>query len=255
MQLGARTALPALKGEIMTMRGPEDRERFARREEPGVPLTSARTEQRASARVVAGGSLTEAVCGAATVILAIIALAGAAPRYFAPVAAIVFGVALIAHGGAVAARMRELFYEEAAPSERTARVELGGGMGAELIGGVAGVVLGILALIGIAPSALIGVAVLVFGGALLLGSGETAELGAFGESAVHQRLAHAAYEASKAAAGVQALAGAGAIVLGILALVGLAPMELALVALLVLGSAVVLSGSAVSSRMASVIRR
>jgi hypothetical protein len=239
----------------MTTRGPEDRERFARRDEAGVPLASARKQQETSAKMVSRGSLTEAVCGAATVVLAIIALAGAAPRYFAPVATIVFGAALVAHGGAVAARLRELFYEEVAPSERTARIELGGGTGAELIGGVTGIVLGILALIGVAPAVLMGVAVLVFGGALLLGSGETAELGTFGEPSIHHRLARVAHEASRAAAGAQALAGAGAIVLGILALAGLATLELALVALLILGAAVVLSGSAVSSRMSSVIRR
>lgn len=240
----------------MTIRGPEDRERFARRDEAGVPLTSARSEleQESSAKVVAGGSIAEALCGAATVVLAIIALAGALPRVFAPIATIVLGVALVARGGAVAARFRELL-SEASPFDRSARVELGGGMGAELIGGVAGIVLGILGLIGIVPTVLSAIAVMVFGVTLLLGSRETAELGSLGESGTHQHFAHVAHEAAKAAAGTQALAGASAIVLGILALVGFVPVVLTLVALLVLGAAVLLSSTAVSSRMVSVARR
>ncbi|APR79340.1 Hypothetical protein A7982_04687 [Minicystis rosea] len=240
----------------MTIRGPEERERFARRDEAGLPLTSARSEhdQATSAKVVAGGSITEALCGVATVVLAIIALAGALPRYFAPIATIVLGAALVARGGAVAARFRELLHEASA-YDRSSRVELGGGMGAELVGGVAGIVLGILALIGIATPVLSAIAVMVLGGALLLGSGETAELGHVDEPTKHLRFAHITHEATKAAAGIQVLAGASAVVLGILALAGFAPVDLTLVALLVLGTAVVLSSAAVSSRMASVMRR
>jgi hypothetical protein len=63
-------------------------------------------DQRAAEEL--SGSLAEAVCGAATVVLAIIALTGTLPGELASFATIVFGAALIAHGGAIAARFREL---------------------------------------------------------------------------------------------------------------------------------------------------
>lgn len=242
----------------MTARGPEERERFVRKEEGGVPILGTGTrrepDEERAAKVVASGSITEAVCGAATVVMAIVALAGVVPAFVASIAAIVFGAALVAHGGAVAARLRDLV-RETSPTEWDTRVELGGGSGAELLGGVATIVLGILGLIGLAPTVLIPIAVIVSGGALLLGSAATADLGSLGTSLRHRSLAENARQASTAAAGLQGLAGASAVVLGILALVGLDPVVLTLVGLLVLGAAVLFSGTAVSTRMAAVMRR
>lgn len=240
----------------MSTMGPEDRERYARREDTrsSLPRSHTETERDKSAKVVAGGSVTEALCGAATVVLAIIGLAGTLPGYVASIATIVFGAALIAQGGAIAARLRQLLHEASA-YEPTTRAELGGGMGAELLGGAAGIVLGILGLIGIGTAVLIPIAVIVFGGSLLLGSGASFDLGNFNAPYEDTRFAHAARQASMASSGTQALVGIGAIVLGILALVGLDPVILTLVALLVLGAAVLMTGTAVSTRMASVLRR
>jgi len=243
----------------MATMGPEDRERFARRDETGSPLPRAvgrepEPERERSIKVVAGGSVTEALCGAGTVVLAIIALAGVLPGYLASICTIVFGVALIAQGGAIAARFRHLLHETA-PYELDTRAELGGGMGAELAGGAAGIVLGILGLIGIATGVLIPIAVIVFGVSLLIGTGATVDLGTLGMSTAHERFAQVARQASVAASGTQALVGIGAIVLGILALIGFDPLVLTLVALLALGGSVLLSGGAIGSRMASMMRR
>lgn len=241
----------------MATMGPEDRERFARREDVGVtavPTARPRSERDRSPRVLLGGSLAEVVCGAATVVLAILALTGTLQGYLIPIATIVLGVALLAHGSAVAARLRDLSAGTGAAGWDT-RAELGGGTGAELIGGAAGVVLGILALVGIAPTVLLPVAVIVFGGALLLGGGVTADLGSLEAPGAHERLGDVSRQASVAASGLQTLVGAGAVVLGILALVGIDPVVLTLVGLLALGSAVVLSGTTVSGRMASILRR
>lgn len=240
----------------MSTMGPDDRERFARREEirGQTPRAHSEVEREKSAKVVAGGSITEALCGAATVVLAIIGLAGMLPGYVASVATIVFGAALIAQGGAIAARLRHVLHETGS-YEATARTELGGGMGAELIGGAAGIVLGVLGLIGIGTAVLIPIAVIVFGGSLLLGSSASFDLSTFNAPHEDLRFAHAARQASVAASGMQALVGIGAIVLGILALVGFEPVLLTLVALLVLGAAVLMTGTAVSTRMASVLRR
>ncbi|WP_437960487.1 hypothetical protein WME76_13140 [Sorangium sp. So ce119] len=236
----------------MATMGPEDRERFARNEDAGtktIPSARLSSERVGSPRVLLGGSLAEVACGAATVVLAILALTGTMQGYLVPIATIALGIALLAHGSAVAARLRDL-----AVGWDT-RAELGGGTGAELIGGAAGVVLGILALVGIAAPVLLPVAVIIFGGALLLGGGATADLGALDAPGAHERLGDVSRQASVAASGLQTLVGAGAVVLGILALVGIDPVVLTLVGLLALGSAVVLSGTTVSGRMAAILRR
>jgi hypothetical protein len=228
----------------MATTGPEDRERIARRDE-------LEPEREKSIKVVAGGSITEAVAGAAAVVLAIVGLAGTFPGYMACIATIAFGVALLAQGGAVAARYRRLLHE-VTPLEWDARMELGGGMGAEFIGGATGVVLGVLGLLGLATTTLIAVAVIVFGAALLLGGGATADLGSLGGPARH---AHIARQATVAASGTQMLVGIGAVVLGIIALVGADALLIELVALLVLGASVLLSGAAVGTRLMSALRR
>jgi uncharacterized membrane protein HdeD (DUF308 family) len=241
----------------MAEMGPEDRERFARRDEGPLSSTSVRREpdRERSMKVLAGGSITEALCGAATVVLAIIGLAGTSvpPGDVASVAAIVFGVALMAQGAAVASRFNQLL-RETAPHDWDARSELGSGVGAELVGGAAGIVLGILGLIGLGQPVLIPIAVIVFGGALLLGSGAAAELSSLRVPSAHEHFANVARQASSAASGTQVLVGLGAIVLGILALLGVSPVMTTMVALLVLGASVVLTGGAISSRMVALLR-
>jgi hypothetical protein len=233
--------------------GPEDRERFARRAE-GLPIEPVQERQR-SIKVVAGGSITEAICGAATVVLAIIGLTGGGslPGYTASIATIVFGVALVAQGGSTAARYQQLL-RETVPTEWDTRTELGGGMGAEMLGGAAGVVLGVLGLLGLGTAALIPIAVIVFGGTLLLGSASTADLGNLNIGG-NERFAQVARQASVAASGTQVLVGVAGVVLGIIALIGVDTAIVSLVALLVMGAAGLLTGTALSTRMVSAIRR
>lgn len=245
----------------MSTMGPEDRERFARRDEVEAATSSRPAvhgehtdERKTSAKAVAGGSLTEALCGAGTLVLAIIGLAGVLPGYLASIATIVFGVALLAHGSAIAARYSRLTHETA-PFELDTRTELGGGMGALLLGGAAGIVLGILAVLGLIPATLIPTAVILYGASLLIGSAASIDLSTLGEPHVGGRFAHDTRRATVAATGTQALAGIAAIVLGILVLIGLAPLALTFVALIVLGGAVLLTGSALSTRMVGVLRR
>jgi hypothetical protein len=236
--------------------GPEERERFARREEstvvPARPETE--SERQKSIKVVAGGSITEAICGAAVVVLTIVGLAGVMPGTMASIATIAFGVALLAQGSAIAARFSRLVHE-AVPREWDTRAEIGGGMGAEFLAGGAGVVLGILGLLGVGTAVLIPIAVIVFGGALLLGSGVTVDLGSLAEPAPHERFVEIARQATAAASGAQVLIGISAIVLGIIALVGIETTLVTLVALLVVGAAVLFSATAVSTRLAAVMRR
>jgi hypothetical protein len=144
---------------------------------------------------------------------------------------------------------------------------------ADAIGGLATVVLAIIGLAGVRPEALIAIAVIVFGVALLIQGGAmlsefagtmfpsgstTMSMQQFGASSLSAVfLAGAALIANEMAsgsAGVQSLAGLTAIVLGILAVVGLNQPVLQLSALIVLGAALVLTGSSLSATVMSFMR-
>jgi len=204
--------------------------------------------------IVAGGSLIEAIGGIATVVLAILGLTQVLPQYMAAGATIVVGAALLLEGSAVVARYNKL--ARAVAGERSQRAELGGGVSAEFMGGAAGIVLGILALVNVAPLVLMAVAVIVFGGALLIGAEATQRLNTIGrELAVSAESSHVAEESVSAASGAQVLVGISAIVLGILAVLDVAPIVLILVGLLSVGASVLLSGSAITARMVNVVTR
>ncbi len=201
-----------------------------------------------SLKVAGGGSIVQAVCGLGAVVLAILGLAKLWPRHTMAIAILLVGVAFLAQAGAVAAEHRKLSHAFGA-----SEADLTGGASAEAIGGAAGVVLGILTLINIAPMVLGPIAVIVFGGTLLVGGGLTATLGTVGGE-LADRGAEAAEHAAKAASGIDTLVGIGAVVLGVIALAGGPAATLTLIALLALGAAVLLSGSAVGGRMLSVTR-
>lgn len=203
--------------------------------------------QREAARAVAGGSTVEAVAGGGAVVLAILGLSGVSPAFLAAIATIAVGAALLSEGGAIATRYSELVSGASMDGS-----ELGAGMTTEFLGGVAGIVLGILALLGVSRWPLMSVAAIVFGGSLLIGSTLVSELNhaslAARARSRGEEMDGVARQAVKAAVGTQVLVGLGAAVLGILALIGLTPHVLTLVAFLSVAGATVLSGSAVSAR-------
>ena len=211
-------------------------------------------DAKQTAKVVAGGSITEALAGLAAAALAILGLTGVLPGYFAAIAVIAVGVALLAQGGAVAARWSRIM-AETPDYDLDARGDLSSGITGEILGGATGVILGILALVGVAPPILIPVALLAFGGAMLVGTGATVDLGAMRDPSGTTRLDRGTRELTVAASGTQMLIGIAAIVLGILALIGIDPLTLSLVGLLATGASILFSGSAVSSRMLNVLRR
>jgi len=217
------------------------------------PTTGRPEEPKKSMEILTAGSVFEVLGGAGAVVLAILALSDVFPVDLAAIAVIAIGASLLFAGGTQAARYSRIL--SAVGKDTTHEAELGGGVGTEFIGGAAGIVLGILALINIAPIALISISVITFGGVLLLSSGTLSTLESFVEVSRFERGSYAARRAMMSAAGVQALAGVGAAILGILALVGVNPLTLCLVALLGLGGSAVVSGSALSGRMVSAIRR
>ncbi|MGE5186650.1 MAG: hypothetical protein ACM31C_31565 [Acidobacteriota bacterium] len=179
--------------------------------------------------------------------LAIIALAGYLPFYLTAIATIGIGGALLAHGAAVAARWNETVARVGDESER---VELVGGMSSEVFGGAAGVTLGILALANVLPMVLLPVAAIVLGGSILLAAPAQPEVARFARDP-DRGVGRATYRGIEATSGTMALAGAGAVVLGILALIHIGPaLVLSVVAMLGLGGAVLLTGGTLTARFA-----
>jgi hypothetical protein len=210
---------------------------------------SREAEVKSTAEASAGGSLGQAIGGAAAVVLAIVGLANFAPSYMMSIGVIVLGAALLLKGFSIVSRFRALLTRQAQVRAREA--EFGGGMTAEFLGGAAGIVLGILALIGVVPDILCSVAVIGFGMSLILGTGLAIRLNRMENRAEEPWTRTLIQDITDATAGIQALVGLAAIVLGILGLVQVVPVTLTLVAILCVGASV-LAGSAVTGRMVSV---
>jgi len=210
-----------------------------------------RTETKRTYEIEAGGSAGESVGGIAVVALSILALAGVMPMWLAPIAGIAFGAALLIEGAAMAVRHSELMAQVAATEE--ARFELSEGMSVEAAVGIACIALGILALVGVAPAVLLPSLAITGGAGLIVSAGTLRQLNeiradALDISPTPRRVARTAVSS---AAATQVLAGVAAITLGVIALVEASsfPSALTITALLVLGSAVLMSGATLSSRM------
>jgi hypothetical protein len=215
-------------------------------------MTIAQTESVVSSGTNFGG-FADAVGGIATIVLAIIALAGINTGILVPAAVIVFGVALLIQGGTVLSEHANMLF----PAGADGSIEQfkGGNLSAVFLTGIAGVVLGILAMLGIAATTLTSVAVIAFGAALILTANSVRELHMvrrYGPGMTGSEMV--ATEMASGSAGVQLLAGITAVVLGILAVSGVNAPVLMLSALIVLGGAVVLSGSTLSGMVLSLMR-
>jgi hypothetical protein len=201
------------------------------------------------------GGFADALGGVAAIVLAIVGLAGVRPEALASIATIVFGAALLIQGGAMLSEFAQV--EMAAADERLAAS--GGGISVLFLVGVAGVVLGVLALVGLYAPILTGAAVIAFGAALLLSSLAVWRLltspsiaTRFETSAPIVRIV--ASEMAAGSTGMQAMAGLAVIVLGILAVCGVYAQPLTLIAFLLAGAAILLTGSALSGTMIGFMR-
>ena len=203
------------------------------------------------------GGLVDAVGGVATVVLAIIALSGVNAEALAAIATTVFAAALLVLAGTMLTEYTKMNFS----SGRLETAEgSGGGLTALFLTGAAGIVLGILSLLGIFPQTLISIAVVAFGGALLLSSSSVWRLYRM-KTAWHRIGAVSpisgsdilAGEMASGSAAMQCLAGLAVIVLGILAVTGNNPTVLSLVALLVLGSTALLTGSTLTAAVTSLM--
>lgn len=214
-----------------------------------------RTEQIRATGLETSTYAAEVATGGATAVLAILGLAHTYPTVMPACATVAAGLGVMFSGASVSAGYRRLLF---ATGDHPLEVgKLGGGMSAEMIAGVAGVVLGILALLDIVPLVLSSVAVIVYGGALLFGSGAATRLKDLEIETVEKRepARRVAEEAVATAMGAQNLVGLGAVILGILALVGIQSLTLTLVALLTLGAGLVIGATGASTGLLSATPR
>ena len=198
------------------------------------------------------GGVVDAIGGAATIILAIVALSGVSQSILGAIATVVFGAALLIQGGTMLTEFTKLMVPPGAAGTAE-EVVGGGGLSSLFLVGAAGIVLGVLSLVGIASQTLTAAAVIAFGGALLLSSNSVWHLyrakQASYRAGAARTLSGAEFLAGEMASGsavLQCLSGLAAIILGILAVTGTNPNVLILVGLLVLGATVLLTGSTLS---------
>jgi hypothetical protein len=210
-----------------------------------------------AAREIESGSTTEAIGGAAAIVLGILGLLGILPISLASVASIAVGAGLIAAGGTIAGRFERVLLGTGpgtAVEPTATRREIAGGLGMEAVAGAAAIVLGILALLGKDSITLLAVSAIAVGAGLLMASGSMSRL----ESVIRWELGRNAEPRTGdmvyASAGSEVIVGVGAIVLGILAIVGFNPVTLVLVAILSIGASLLLSGSSVAGRFFTMFR-
>jgi hypothetical protein len=222
-------------------------------------MTSSYTEtSSAPVEAAAYGGLADAIGGIATVVLAIIALAGVHPEVILPIAVIVFGAALLIQGGTMLSEYASIIFPAGTTGTPSEHIGVGS-LSTLFLVGVAGIVLGILALLGLATGTLCAIAVIAFGSALLLSSNSVRNLYMLQSSASRSGASRPgtellAGEMASGSAGVQMLAGLAAIVLGILAVIGINQNTLLLAALIILGATVILTGSALSGLVVGFMR-
>jgi hypothetical protein len=207
-----------------------------------------------SAEAASYGGFVDALGGIATIVLAVIGLAGMTPEALVSIATIVFAAALLIQGGAM---LSEFAVMESAPEANIAAS--GGGLSALFLVGAAGIVLGVLALLGVSSTILTSAAAIAFGSALLVSSAAVWQL--LTSRAIEERfqsrepmLRVITSEVAGGSSGLQAMAGMAVIVLGILAVCGIHTTTLTLVALLVAGAAIVLTGGTLSGTMIGFMR-
>ncbi|QGM45797.1 hypothetical protein [Methylocystis heyeri] len=219
------------------------------------------------------GGLVDAVGGVATIVLAVVGLVGIHAPLMTAIATIVFGIALLIQGGTMLSEYASIIFPAGV---RAIPIDQFGGssLTSVFLVGATGIVLGVLALLGINAGVLLPVAVIAFGTALVLSSNAVWHLyvlrrasvradSTIQQSSVTASPAEAreaggellASEMASGSAGIQALAGLAAVVLGIIAVAGSpADLTLNLCALLALGATLILTGGSLSATVMGLMR-
>jgi hypothetical protein len=217
------------------------------------PAATHFSDRRATG-IIAGGATLKTFGGIAVAILAILALIGLIPAVLVAIGGIVFGAAILLEGLSITSQYNQLAHQIAI--DRSERVEVGGSGGVELLVGLAAIALGILSLLGVDASVLIPALIIAGGVGLILSAGSLQRLNdlnlsLFVDSDLGRSIGRNSMMGGEVA---QVLGGLGAVVLGILSLVIIAPTAaegfgtLPQVGLLVLGVASAISGAALAGK-------
>ncbi len=195
------------------------------------------------------GNMPVILAGTAATALAIIGLAGIIPWGAVAISAIAIGAALILVGLALGVEKKHILSETVGGRLEGPKL-ISAGIGMEVLSGVASVVLGILALLHIHPNVLLGADAIVLGMTALYLCGVDGRMNKYrgagtGDEYIKTRL----QETVSVVIDAQFMVGLGAIALGILALVHIAPQVLELVAFLSIGVTLALKGSTLAARL------
>jgi len=212
-------------------------------------------QQKIALETISSGTATEAIGGAAAIVLTILGLSNIAPVYMLSIATIAVGVGLLFQGSAIAAEYSDLISKVG--GEELHSMNLGDGLSIEITAGGIGIGLGILSLVFVVPQILTPIAGIVLGCGIALSSRTISRLNDLKimTSDANDTAQKIAREAVNAASGAQVIVGLGAITLGILSLTGVSPMILTMIALLSLGFSTLLSGLSTSGKALSSFAR
>jgi hypothetical protein len=125
------------------------------------------TRRETGVGAATGGLALESIAGLAVVVLAVLALIGVLPMLLTTVGGIVFGIAMLVGGIAIAGAWARLTSAALRGNGDTMRA--GGGAGVEMIVGLAAIALGVLALLGVSPAILVPALIITGGGAAAVG--------------------------------------------------------------------------------------
>jgi hypothetical protein len=212
-------------------------------------------ERKRLGAIVGGGASVEAIAGLAAVTLAVLGLAGVLSFYTLTIAMIVAGAALFVDGILVGGAYRELERAHEVHEGKNALVKVRTGLSAQAIGGAIAVVVGFLGLVGAFSAIWTALAVIVLGAALLVGAMTHDELD-WSRVALRDTGA-SARPIYRRTMRIAAVGAACVMFLGVLSLAaiagptGVGPFTLILIALLGIGLAEILDGSAVLGRIAA----
>ncbi len=195
--------------------------------------------------LVVAGATIGSIWGLGVVVLAILGLSGLMPVNMFAVAGIVLGFAFLTLGGVGATWTRMFGFTER--DTRRDRTMFSSGVGAVSIAGIAAILLSILNLVFFANARFGAVAVLLLGVGLLCHSGVMRLVSRFTYYGVEGRRPTGpfAINAMSLAPLRDLVVGLGSMILGILAILNVAPVVLGLVASLVIGAALTLTVSTI----------
>jgi len=208
-------------------------------------------EEKKTAEVIFGGSLAEVLISCIAIALAIAGFLTASPEILLSGAIVVLGAALLFESAPTSLRLYNLLPK--AVQKRLNIEEAGIETTVESLTVIFAAVLGVLAVLEIKPMILIPAAIIMIGGCMILGAAASNQLNSLVtvKSRRHPTTQDLTRQLVTVVNLIQGIVGLSAIALGILALYGIEPMTLCLVAILGMSLSAFLSGSALSGRMFS----